>query len=202
KFKAINSTAFIRPDLAQLVYTQWTIRVTHDIVKFCKYDRRRRCNNILVHLAQDPSASIPYAINSQRKVDNLGFIFETPKNECLQCILYFDIIKDGIDMDRTKSRNESSDAESNMLKEQEQQLSPSLSTLDDDNDNEDDTQPKLPLKMNRSDVMIQAMIRGKNGDTSTVPLNIGSGWDLDRTCGILFECTRCNRTLEARINAA
>ncbi|KAF8933660.1 hypothetical protein BGZ58_006200 [Dissophora ornata] len=76
KYKMMNSSAYARPDMAQLVYAQWTIRLAHDILELLK---TARVPPPLVTLTKEPSK---YADDSRQ-------LFQSPQSKGLQCVLYF-----------------------------------------------------------------------------------------------------------------
>ncbi|KAG0361947.1 hypothetical protein BGZ54_008848 [Gamsiella multidivaricata] len=85
KYKMINSSAYVRPDLAQLIYAQWTMRVVHNTLDMCK---RATGNPPFVILTKEPSA---IATTPDAKPEVLQRLTdETHHNAYLQCVLRFE----------------------------------------------------------------------------------------------------------------
>ncbi|KAF9203263.1 hypothetical protein BGZ49_006606 [Haplosporangium sp. Z 27] len=143
KYKAINSAAYIRQDMAQLVYAQWTIRVAYDAILCGQGSKQSQ----IVALTN----SHPGLENSDNIPDDIA-IYETLDNKRIHCVLFFD------NSDKAAECTEDS-------------KSPDAETIPPVQPKPIDiTQPKLPFLVNRSRVLSQARIRYKDGTSAKVPL--------------------------------
>ncbi|KAF9358137.1 hypothetical protein BGX26_002428 [Mortierella sp. AD094] len=147
KYKMINSSAYMRPDMARLIYAQWTIRVAYDAMQLCKGGSKQSSFITLTNsrLGDDSGDSV---------VDDIA-VYDSPENKRLQCVLYFG----ASDKPTTFSGgSEPKDTEAGFTSHQN-----SSAPIDI-------TRPKLPSRMSRSHVLSHVRIRCKNGTTFTAPL--------------------------------
>ncbi|KAG0234909.1 hypothetical protein BGX31_004418 [Mortierella sp. GBA43] len=140
KYKMISSSAQIRPNLAQLVYAQWTIRVASDIVDLCM----PTSGPSPVILLENEAAAKVEGSNAETK--DTCLTWSGNSTDKLQCVLYFGPPRSDIDS-----------ADGNLQNQEDEALI-------------DITQPNLPTLMDRSRVLKTATINGVEKNTVTVPM--------------------------------
>ncbi|KAF9171339.1 hypothetical protein BGX21_007754 [Mortierella sp. AD011] len=147
KYKMINSSAYMRPDMARLIYAQWTIRVAYDAMQLGNGGSKQSSIITLTNLR-------PRDQSGDGVVDDIA-VYNSPGNKRLQCVLYFG------ESDKTTASSgggESKDTKADLTSHQN-----SSAPIDI-------TRPKLPSFMSRSRVVSHVKIRCKDGTTFKAPL--------------------------------
>ncbi len=80
----ISPSAFMRPDIAQLVYAQWTIRVSHEFCNLSKLSPRRRMPVVKLTPAVEPES---HTGASQDTPDTI--LLDVPTHRPPLCVLFF-----------------------------------------------------------------------------------------------------------------
>ncbi|KAF9113699.1 hypothetical protein BGX27_000970 [Mortierella sp. AM989] len=83
KYKMINSSAYMRPDIARLIYAQWTVRIAYDASQICK-----RGSKQLPIVTLKKSESGLESGNSV--VDDIA-VYDIPENKRIHCVLCFQV---------------------------------------------------------------------------------------------------------------
>ncbi|CAO3568576.1 unnamed protein product [Mortierella alpina] len=84
KYKIIASSAYMRPDIARLVYAQWTIRVAHEFQNLTKLPRRRR-----MPLVKLTPATGPETLTDASRDAAEPLLLDVPTHRPPLCVLYF-----------------------------------------------------------------------------------------------------------------
>lgn len=147
----INSSAYIRPNLAQLVYAQWTIRVASDLLDLCM----AKLGPSPVALLKNEVLTLGKGSSTQLEDVRLTMSGSTLKKK-LQCVLYFGPLRSDIDAgsDDTESVGVNTDFQSH----------------GDEPPVVDITQPSLPTLMDRSRVLRLVKIHSGEKNVFTVPM--------------------------------
>ncbi|KAG9321619.1 hypothetical protein KVV02_006723 [Mortierella alpina] len=84
KYKIIASSAYMRPDIMQLVYAQWTIRVAHEFHSLSKLSPRRRMPMVKLTPAAEPRTHTGASQDATETV-----LLNAPTHRPPLCVLFF-----------------------------------------------------------------------------------------------------------------
>lgn len=153
KHKMINSSAFIRPNLARLVYAQWTIRVASEITDLC---RARGPSSVAILKYEVPVPALEEERSSTASMEDVRLMMTgSTLSKKLQCVLYFGPPRPDTDLggDSTESKEVTADPRA--------QRDPPLPDI---------TQPSLPTLMDRSRVLKLVKVHSSATNGFTVPM--------------------------------
>jgi len=153
KYKMINSSAFIRPNLARLVYAQWTIRVASEMTELCR--AKGGPSPVAILKYEVPVPALEEEGSSASMEDVRLMMTGSTLSKKLQCVLYFGPPRP--DNNLGVGDSESKEASNDPQNQRDQPLP-------------DITQPSLPTLMDRSRVLKLVKVHSSATTAFTVPM--------------------------------
>ncbi|KAF9362588.1 hypothetical protein BGX34_005859 [Mortierella sp. NVP85] len=153
QYKMINPSAFVRPNLARLVYAQWTIRVASDMTDLCK--AKGGPSPVAILKYEVPAPALEEERSSASMEDVRLMMTGATLSKKLQCVLYFGPPRpdNNLSVGDTESKEASSDPQN-----QRDQPLPDI------------TQPSLPTLIDRSRVLKLVKVHSSATTAFTVPM--------------------------------